>query len=86
MSGEAEDEVAGLPDVDIVPGDVVEEQQTLARGQTMYVSTDQNQMLTNQNSPVHVDPAEVDHVVVASTLLHQHSQQEHHLVQGGSTS
>ena len=69
MSGEAEDEVASLSDVDIVPSDVVEEQETLARGQA-----------------VHVDPAQVDHVVITAALLHQHCQQEHHLVQGGSTS
>ena len=38
---EAEDEIAGLPDVDVVPGDVVEEQQALARGQGIQVRLQQ---------------------------------------------
>ena len=65
MPGEAEDQVTRLPDVDVVPGDVVEEQERLPGSQT-----------------VHVGPTEVNDVVLAPGLLHQHRQQEHHLVQG----
>ena len=65
VAGQAEDEVAGLPDVDVVPGDVVEEQQRLPCRQA-----------------VDVLPTQVDAVVLPPGFLHQHRQQEDHLVQG----
>ena len=37
MPSEAEDQVTSLPDVDVVPGDVVEEQKRLPGGQAVHV-------------------------------------------------
>ncbi len=40
--GKAEDEVACLPDVDVVPRDVVQEQERLPRGQRVQVRLRKN--------------------------------------------
>ena len=63
VPGQAEDQVARLPDVDVVPGDVVQEEQGLARGEGGHVCRTEVDAVVLPPAPLHQQGDEGDHLV-----------------------
>ena len=63
VPGQAEDQVARLPDVDVVPGDVVQEEQGLARGEGGHVCRTEVDAVVLPPAPLDQQGDEGDHLV-----------------------